>query len=210
MCRWLYRIDIQWGGESRTYAAILNHIINTLFSWLMTTTTRSMWIVSMHDSFSTVNYAEVNPWDGIFNSSVTYTMWPLWTPATLWDVCHVLVTEMTQDTFLQDIHIQGVPKKTDPLDYFDDNFSKYGLILTIFWLLQQENYGAQNLRYFSHLTFIMLPLYLAKQTLMLYQCHYYVIIVFARRPFDCPVVVGFWKQMSNTCLRPSLSRKLCY
>jgi len=24
----------------------------------------------------------------------------------------------------------------------------------------------------------MLPLYLAKQTLMLYQCHYYVIIVF--------------------------------
>ena len=37
---------------------------------------------------------------------------------------------------------------------------------------------AHNLRYFSHLTFIMLPLYLAKQTLMLYQCHYYVIIVF--------------------------------
>ena len=58
-------------------------------------------------------------------------------------------------------------KKTDPLDYFDDNFGKYGLILTIFSLLQQENYGAQNLSYFSHLTFIMLPLYLAKQTLML-------------------------------------------
>ena len=55
----------------------------------------------------------------------------------------------------------------DPLDYFDDNFGKYGLILTIFSPLQQENYGAQNLSYFSHLTFIMLPLYLAKQTLML-------------------------------------------
>ena len=61
----------------------------------------------------------------------------------------------------------GCSKKTDPLDYFDDNFGKYELILTIFSLLQQENYGAQNLSYFSHLTFIMLPLYLAKQTLML-------------------------------------------
>jgi len=65
------------------------------------------------------------------------------------------------------IYLQGVPIKTDPLDYIDDNFSKYGLILTIFSLLQQENYGAQNLSYFSHLTFIMLPLYLVKQTLML-------------------------------------------
>jgi len=37
-----------------------------------------------------------------------------------------------------------------------------------FSLLQQENYGAQNLCYFSHHTFIMLPLYLVKQTLMLY------------------------------------------
>jgi len=58
-------------------------------------------------------------------------------------------------------------QKTDPLDYFDDNFGKCGLILTFFSLLQQENYGAQNLSYFSHLTFITLPLYLAKQTLML-------------------------------------------
>jgi len=58
-------------------------------------------------------------------------------------------------------------QKTDPLDYFDDNFGKYGLILTIFSLLQQENYGTQNLSYFSHFNFIMLPLYLAKQTLML-------------------------------------------
>ena len=58
-------------------------------------------------------------------------------------------------------------QKTDPLVYFDDNFSKYGPILTILSLLQQEIYDAQKLRYFSHLTFIMLPLYLAKQTLML-------------------------------------------
>jgi len=36
-----------------------------------------------------------------------------------------------------------------------------------FSVLQQENHSAQNLSYFSHLTFIMLPLYLAKQTLML-------------------------------------------
>jgi len=63
--------------------------------------------------------------------------------------------------------IQGVPKKTDPLIYFDDNFGKYGPILTIFSLLQQEIYDAQKLSYFSHLTFIMLSLYLAKQTLML-------------------------------------------
>ena len=63
--------------------------------------------------------------------------------------------------------VYRVFQKTDPLYYFDDNFGKYGLILTIFSLLQQENYGAKNLSYFSHLTFIMLPLYLAKQTLML-------------------------------------------
>jgi len=67
------------------------------------------------------------------------------------------------------IDLQGVPK-TDPLDYFDDNFGKYVLILTIFSLLQQENYEAQNLSYFSHLTFIMLPLYLAKQTLLRRYC----------------------------------------
>jgi len=29
-------------------------------------------------------------------------------------------------------------QKTDPMVYFDDNFSKYGPIFTIFWLLQQE------------------------------------------------------------------------
>jgi len=41
-------------------------------------------------------------------------------------------------------------KKTDPLIYFDDNFVKYGPILTIFSPLQQEIYGAQKLSYFSH------------------------------------------------------------
>ena len=34
-------------------------------------------------------------------------------------------------------------------------------------MLQQEIHDAQKLSYFSHLTFIMMPLYLAKQTLML-------------------------------------------
>ena len=58
-------------------------------------------------------------------------------------------------------------QKTDPLVYFDDNFGKYGLILTIFSLLQQEIHDTQKLSSFSHLTFIMLPLYLAKQTLIL-------------------------------------------
>ena len=60
-----------------------------------------------------------------------------------------------------------VVQKTDPLVNFDDNFGKHGPILTIFSLLQQEIYGAQNLSYFSHLTFIMLLHYLAKQTLIL-------------------------------------------
>jgi len=57
-----------------------------------------------------------------------------------------------------------VVQKTDPLVNFDDNFGKHGPILTTFSLLQQEIYGAQNLSYFSHLTFIMLLHYLAKQT----------------------------------------------
>jgi len=62
--------------------------------------------------------------------------------------------------------IPGVPKN-GPLVYFDDNFGKYGPILIIFSLLQQEIHDTQKLRYFSHLSFIMLPLYLAKQTLIL-------------------------------------------
>ena len=47
-------------------------------------------------------------------------------------------------------------QKTEPLVNFDDDFEKYGLILIIFSLLQQEIYDAQKLSYFSHLTFIML------------------------------------------------------
>ena len=66
------------------------------------------------------------------------------------------------------VHLHaGVPKKTDPLVYFDDNFGKYGPILTIFSLFQQEIHDTQKSGYFRHLTFIMLPLYPAKQTLML-------------------------------------------
>ena len=70
--------------------------------------------------------------------------------------------------YLSQLHLllQSVPKK-DPLPYFDNNLGKYGPILTIFSLLQQGIYDALKLSYFSHLTFIMLPLYLAKQTLML-------------------------------------------
>ena len=61
-----------------------------------------------------------------------------------------------------------VSEKNDPQICFCNNFGKCTPILILFSLLQQENHGAQNLSYFSHLTFIMLPLYLAKQTLMLY------------------------------------------
>jgi len=58
-------------------------------------------------------------------------------------------------------------QKSGPLVHFHDNFGKYGLILTNFSLLQQELYDAQKLSYFSHLTFIVLLHYLAKQKLML-------------------------------------------
>jgi len=51
--------------------------------------------------------------------------------------------------------------------YSRPSLATAGLLVTIFSLLQQEIYDAQKLRHFSHLTFIMLPLYLAKQTLML-------------------------------------------
>jgi len=40
--------------------------------------------------------------------------------------------------------IYRVFQKTDPLDYFDDNFGKYGPILTIFLLFQQEIYDTQK------------------------------------------------------------------
>jgi len=49
-------------------------------------------------------------------------------------------------------------KKTDPLVYFDDNFGKYGAILTIFSLLQQEIYEAHKLSYFSHLFYYVVTL----------------------------------------------------
>ena len=41
-------------------------------------------------------------------------------------------------------NIYRVFQKTDPLVYFDDNFGKYGPILTIFSLLQQEIHGAHK------------------------------------------------------------------
>ena len=61
----------------------------------------------------------------------------------------------------------GCSNKNGPPGYFDDNFGKYGPILTIFSLVQRKIYDAQKLSYFSHLTFIMLLHYLAKQTLIL-------------------------------------------
>jgi len=72
--------------------------------------------------------------------------------------------------------VQGVPKKRTPLVHFDDNFGKYGPILTFFSLLQQKLYDAQKLSYFSHLTFIMLLHYLAKQTWCWYQCKFFWIM----------------------------------
>jgi len=57
----------------------------------------------------------------------------------------------------------GVFQKNGPSYLFCNNFGKCTPILILFSLLQQENFvGAQNLSYFYHLTFIMLPLYLAK------------------------------------------------
>jgi len=45
--------------------------------------------------------------------------------------------------------IPGVPKNGPVVyfQYFDDNFGKYGPILTIFSLLQQEIYDAQHKNY---------------------------------------------------------------
>ena len=172
-----------------------------------------------------------------------YITWTIWLNKfkTMTSGIRLLKLETIRQININQTMSTGCSKKTDPLVYFDDNFCKYGPILTIFSLLEQEIHDAHKLSYFSHLTFIMLPLYLAKQTPMLVSmwifmdharkqismysngwniylfiysndlwCHYNVIIVFARLPFDCPLVVGFLKQTSNTCLRPSLSRKLCY
>jgi len=73
--------------------------------------------------------------------------------------------------------LPGVPKKADPLVYFDDNFGKYGPILTIFSLLQQEIHDTQQLSHFSHLTFIMLPLYIVKQILILVSVFYMFVLM---------------------------------
>jgi len=62
-------------------------------------------------------------------------------------------------------NVPGVPKRT--LVYFDDNFGEYGPILTIFHYYNKKFMKHKKLSYFSYLTFIMLPFYLAKQTLML-------------------------------------------
>ena len=59
-------------------------------------------------------------------------------------------------------------QETDPHICFCNDFGKCTPIIVIFFSpLQQEIYDAQKLSYFSHLTCIMLPLCLAKQTLML-------------------------------------------
>ena len=46
--------------------------------------------------------------------------------------------------FSHTFRLYRVFQKTDHLDYFDDNFGKYGQILTMFSLLQQENHGTQS------------------------------------------------------------------
>jgi len=75
------------------------------------------------------------------------------------------------------IVIYRVFQKSGPLVYFDDNFGKYGPILTIFSLLQQEINDTQKLSHFSHLTLIMLPLYLMKQTLILVSVFYMFVLM---------------------------------
>jgi len=63
-------------------------------------------------------------------------------------VRHVATTINNKTTFisykLDDDRHTGCSKKTDPLVYFDDNFGKYGPILTIFSLLQQDIYDTQK------------------------------------------------------------------
>jgi len=82
-------------------------------------------------------------------------------------VTHEIIEFLIILTHVDCGELPGVPKNGPPLVYFDDNFGKYGPILIIFSLLQQEIYYVHKLSYFSHFTFIMMPLYLAKQTLML-------------------------------------------
>jgi len=60
------------------------------------------------------------------------------------ELCCRSETIKSQSTPSQALSYTGCSKKADPLVYFDDNFGKYGPILTIFSLLQQEIYDAQN------------------------------------------------------------------
>jgi len=50
----------------------------------------------------------------------------------------------------------GRSKKTDPLDYFDDNFGKYGLILTIFFTVTTRKLRRTKFRLFQppHLYYV--------------------------------------------------------
>ena len=56
---------------------------------------------------------------------------------------HKAINMLLNDT------VYRVVQKADPLVYFDDNFGKYGPILTIFSPLKQEIYEAQKLCHFS-------------------------------------------------------------
>jgi len=61
----------------------------------------------------------------------------------------------------------GVPKKRTPWFILTITLVNMDQFSLFFSLLQQEIHDTQKLSYFSLLTFIMLPLYLAKQTLIL-------------------------------------------
>ena len=58
-----------------------------------------------------------------------------WNELSWW--CTVAVAAAGWDRLKGRSHYR-VFQKTDPLVYFDDNFGKYGPILTIFSMLQQE------------------------------------------------------------------------
>jgi len=76
-------------------------------------------------------------------------------------------------------------KKTDPLIYFDDNFGKYGPILTTSSLLQREIYDAQKLSYFT--------------TSPLLCCHfYYVATLPSETNSDAGINVNFSGSCSKT------------
>ena len=68
-------------------------------------------------------------------------------------------------------------------------------------MLEQEIYDAQKLSSFSHLTFIMLPLYLVKQTLMLVSMQ--IFLDHARKQY-----VFQWLKYLFTYLQQSLMMSL--